>query len=158
MLREYWDLVQAVGVWPGAAIAQDRNGLRITLNGVKLGCLDWNGRLVLAFRREVRQALMAENMATVDPGLPDKNQIVLDVRTAADVNRAVALLRLAYLILDSSPIAPRVERISPRPGFDFTALARVHPRHRGKHSHPDGYQSRFPGLNSKQFMPNKTER
>ena len=101
MLKEFWDIVQAVGTWPGAVITRDRRGLCLTLNGVQLGHLDWDGRLVFPFAPEMRNELVAEKMAHRYPNQADMECAVLDVRTADDVDRALWLLRFAYLIADS---------------------------------------------------------
>jgi hypothetical protein len=100
-LSEFWDVVQVFGAWSGAAIIEDRHGLRLTLSGVDLGHLRWGGRLVLPFGPNVRNALVAEKMARIEPERPNANKVVLDIRNATDVNRALSLLRLAYLISDS---------------------------------------------------------
>jgi hypothetical protein len=101
MSKDFWNVVQAVGTWPGAAITRDRRGLCLTLNGVKLGHLDWDGRLVLPFGPEMRNQLVAEKMANRDPDQANMEYAMLDVRTADDVHRALWLLRFAYLIQDA---------------------------------------------------------
>jgi len=101
LMKEFWDVVQAVGTWPGAAITRDRNGLCLTLNDVKLGHLDWGGRLVLSFGPEMRDKLLAEKMANRDRNQPDTGRAIVDIRTADDVDRALWLLRFAYLIEDA---------------------------------------------------------
>jgi len=101
LLKEFWDVVQAVGTWPGAAISRDRRGLCLAVNGVKLGHLDWDGRLVLSFGPEMRNQLVAEKMANRHLGQADREYAILDVRTADDVRRALWLLRFAYLIQDA---------------------------------------------------------
>ncbi|HSZ59991.1 MAG TPA: luciferase family protein [Tepidisphaeraceae bacterium] len=98
MLKEMWDVVQAVGAWPGVAIAADPNGLCVGMRGVTLGHLRWNGRIDLPFAPELGDRLVAEQMATRDP---ETDRVVFDVRTGADVDRAVWLLRLAYLNVGS---------------------------------------------------------
>ena len=102
MVKEFWDVVQAVGNWPGAAITRDRRGFCLTLHGVKLGHLDWDGRLVLPFGPEMRNELVAEKMAYRDPDQADTGPAILDVRTPGDVHRALWLLRFAYLVADSN--------------------------------------------------------
>jgi luciferase-like monooxygenase len=97
MLKEFWELVQAVGTWPGAVITRDRSGLCLTLNGVNLGHLDWDGRLVLPFEPEMQNELVAEKMANREPDYPNGGHAIIDVRTADDVDRALWLLRFAYL-------------------------------------------------------------
>jgi len=104
MLKEFWDVVHVVGSWPGAAITRDRRGLCLTLNAVKLGHLDWGGRLVLPFGPEMRDQLVAEQLAHRDPDHPDDGHAIFDVRTGGDVKRAVWLLRLAYLHQDPQSV------------------------------------------------------
>jgi hypothetical protein len=105
MLKEAWELVQAVSEWPGLSIAPDPGGLGLALHDVSLGYLRWDGRLDLPFRSEVRDRLVAEEMARPgpdpDPDHTNSDRLVFDVRTLGDVDRAVWLLRLAYLSLDS---------------------------------------------------------
>jgi hypothetical protein len=98
LVKEFWDVVQAVGTWPGAAITRDRRGLCLRLDGVKIGHLDWGGRLILPFRPEMRNQLVAEKMASRDPLQAETDYAIVDIRTADDVNRALWLLRFAYLM------------------------------------------------------------
>ena len=100
MLKEAWELVQAVTDWPGVEIAHDPTGLCLALDGVTLGHLRWNGRIDLPFGPVIRDRLVAEAMASRDPEHPNVDRVVFDVRSAADVNRAVWLLRLAYLSME----------------------------------------------------------
>ena len=88
MLKEFWDVVQTVGTWPGAAITRDRRGLCLTVNGVKLGHLDWDGRLVLPFGPEMRDELAIPGTARLDPDPTDASRSIFIVRTPDDVNRA----------------------------------------------------------------------
>jgi hypothetical protein len=99
--KEVWELVQAVKDWSGVSIVPDPGGLCLSLDDVTLGHLRWDGRLDLPFHSEVRKRLLAEGMASPDPDQPDSGRLVFDVRTLRDVDRAVWLLRLAYLSLDS---------------------------------------------------------
>jgi hypothetical protein len=101
MLKEFWDVVQTVGTWSGAAIMRDRSGVCLSLNGVRLGHLNWNGRLVLPFGPEIRDELVAPRTANLDPDPADIGRSIFHVQTAADVNRALFLFRFAYLIADS---------------------------------------------------------
>lgn len=104
MLKEVWDVVQEVGAWSGVAIVPDGSGLclGLALSGVMLGHVRWNGRIDLPFAPEIRDRLVAEEMASCDPDEPDASRVVFVVRTMADVDRAVWLLRLAYLNVDSN--------------------------------------------------------
>jgi len=112
LLKEVWDLLQIVGAWPGVVIAPDHNGLRLTLRGVILGYLRWNGRIDLPFGPEAADQLVSEKIASRDL---DTDRVVFDIRTAADVNRAVSLLRLAYLIVDSK-MDGRANTVAQPPG------------------------------------------
>src|SRR5258708_2250000 len=100
-LKELWVVVQAIGAWPGISIIPDREGLNLSLHGHKLGDLRWNGRVDLPFPPEVGDRLVAEGMADHAPGLFGTGRVVFDVRTLADTNRAVWLLRLAYVSVNS---------------------------------------------------------
>ncbi|MDB5289584.1 MAG: hypothetical protein JWL69_825 [Phycisphaerales bacterium] len=100
-LKELWDVVKTVQAWPGVTIASDGSGLCLSLDGVQLGHLRWNGRIDLPFGPEVGDQLMAEDMVTRDPDPPETQRVVFDVRTQADVGRALWLLRIAYLNVDS---------------------------------------------------------
>jgi Family of unknown function (DUF5519) len=117
-LKEVWDVVKTVEAWPGVTIAPDGSGLCLTLGGVTLGHLRWNGRIDLPFAPEAGNRLIAEGMASRDPDRPGTNRVVFDVRTAADVDRAVWLLRLAYLSMDSKAdtCASEVEHSASIPG------------------------------------------
>jgi hypothetical protein len=97
MLAPVREVVQAVRDWPGVIVAPDSGGLCLALHGVTLGHLRWNGRLDLPFDGEVRDRLIDESMARADPDRPDTGRLVFDVRALGDVDRAVWLLRLAYL-------------------------------------------------------------
>jgi hypothetical protein len=115
MLEQVWHVLQAVSAWPGVSIAPDRDGMCLALRGVLLGHLRWNGRIDLPFGPEVRDRLVAEEMASRDPDRPDGDGVVFDVRTVADVDRAVWLLRLSYLSAESKADVCAPD-IAPRPG------------------------------------------
>ena len=100
MLKEIWDVVQAVGAWPGVTFASDRSGLCVAIRGVTLGHLGFDGRIDLPFTTQVADRLVAEQMVSRDPYT---DRVLFDVRSVADVDRAVWLLRLAYLSVDSVP-------------------------------------------------------
>lgn len=101
MLVQVWEFVQAVSEWPDLTISTDPGGLSMALHDVTLGHLGWNGRLELPFGPQVRERLVAEEMAAPDQDRPDSGRLVFDVRTLSDVDRAVWLLRLAYLSQDA---------------------------------------------------------
>jgi hypothetical protein len=99
-LKEITDVLYAAGLWSGMEYEPDSRGICIARNGATLGLLHWNGRLDLSCWREVAEQLVAEEMASRDPQQPDTGGVVFDVRTSADVDRALWLLRLAYLTLN----------------------------------------------------------
>lgn len=98
LLKEVCDVLQAVKAWPGVAIAPDRTGIGLTLSGADVGHLSWSGRVDLPFGSEVGHRLVAEEMVNHDSFA---DRFVFDVRTEEDVDRAVWLLRLAYLSVGS---------------------------------------------------------
>ena len=100
MLMPVWEVVHTVSAWPGMVIAPDRSGMCLRLGGVVLGELRWSGRLDLPFGREMADRLVSEEMVARDPDKIDATRVVCDVRTVADVDHAVWLLRLAYLSVD----------------------------------------------------------
>jgi hypothetical protein len=103
-LKEAWDVMRAFGAWKGAAISPDHGGICLSLDGMTLGHLRWNGRIELPFGPKVADELLALEMATRDPSHADPGRLVIDIRTAADVDRAIWLLRLAYLIEDPQSV------------------------------------------------------
>jgi hypothetical protein len=96
-LKVVWDVTHAIGDWRGVTFAPGRSGLSISLSGVTLGHLDWNGRLDLPFGPEVSGFLVEEGMAELDASALC---VMLNIQSAADIDRAICLLRLAYLIMD----------------------------------------------------------
>ena len=99
LLKEVCDVLQAVKAWPGVVIDPNNSGIHLTLNGVALGRLSWTGRLDLPFGPEIGDHLVAEEMLNRHPV---EDRFTFDVRTEEDVDRAIWLLRLAYLSIDSS--------------------------------------------------------
>ena len=99
-MKEVWQVVQAIRSWQGVAIETDGAGLSFMASGATLGHLHWNGRLDLPFGAELGDRLVAEEMASRDPDQPGTGRVVFDVRRSADVDRAVWLLRLAYLSVE----------------------------------------------------------
>jgi hypothetical protein len=106
MLNEVWRVIQQVSAWPGIVISPDGNGLCLTLFGVMLGHLDWSGRLDLPFEAEVSDELLEEKMVQRDPDHPESTRVIFDIRNLADADRAVWLLRLAYLSVDMGGLPP----------------------------------------------------
>jgi len=111
MLKEISEIVHSVAAWPEVRIAPSRMGLCLTLGNVTLGRLRWNGRIDLPFGPSVLRPLMAEWMVELDPNQPDSERAVFEVRGMADVDRAVWLLRFAYLIGDSTVDVCRADTV-----------------------------------------------
>ena len=61
----------------------------------------------------VSDAIVSEMLARIDSDDPRLNQVVFDVRSSIDVNHAVFLLRLVYLIADSGLNMHSIDRVSP---------------------------------------------
>jgi hypothetical protein len=95
-LDEVWEIVRATRMWPKVAIAADSSGLCFSVTGNSLGHLNWEGRLDLPFAPAVLGELLAQDQADDNP-----NRSFFQVQTKADVDRAVSLLRLAFLTIDS---------------------------------------------------------
>ena len=96
-VTEVWDIVRAIRLWLNVAITADSSGLCFSVTGNSLAHLNWEGRLDLPFGPKVLDELMAVD---TDAGKPDRT--VFQVQSDADVDSAVRLLRLAYLIVDSN--------------------------------------------------------
>jgi hypothetical protein len=113
LLKEVCEVLAAVTAWPGVVIETDRNGICLTLGGVALGHLSWAGRVDLPFGPEVGERLVAEEMVNRHP---IAERFIFDVRTEEDVDRAVWLLRLAYLSTDPK-VSTCEHDVAPRPGM-----------------------------------------
>jgi hypothetical protein len=96
-VTEVWDIVRATRLWPDVAITADSTGLCFSVTGNSMGHLNWEGRLDLPFAPTVLDELMAAEQ----PGAGNPGRTVFQVQTDADVDGAVRLLRLSYLIVDS---------------------------------------------------------
>ena len=95
-VREVWDILRATRLWPDIVIAPDPSGLCFAANGYSLAHLGWDGRLDLPFGQEV-----VDEAAAMETSAGKSDRAVFQVHTSADVDVAVKLLRLAYLIVDS---------------------------------------------------------
>jgi Family of unknown function (DUF5519) len=113
MLNEICNVLKTIRAWPGVIITPDRSGVCIALTGEKLGHLGWDGRIDLPFGAEVGKQLVADEMASRDPNRPDTNPVVFHIRAAADVDRAVWLFRLAYLVVDPKVDPCAVDALRP---------------------------------------------
>lgn len=100
MLKELLQLLQEVKTWPGAQITPDRNGLSFSLGSEPFGRVDWKGRVDVPLPADVRDRLVAERMAALDPDQPDAHRVVFAIGSTADVGWALWLLRLGYRRLE----------------------------------------------------------
>ena len=98
LLQQILQVLRATQGWPGVVIHEDRSGLQFLAGSETLGHLRWDGRLAVPFPAELRERLVDEEMAAHDPSDSRRDRVVWIVRTTADADRAVWLLRLAYLL------------------------------------------------------------
>lgn len=109
--KEIREILHAVAAWPEVWITPSRNGVCVTLGNMTLGHLNWDGRIDLPFGPDVLRPMMAEWMVQPGRGKLDGGGAVFEVRAMGDVERAVWLLRLAYLIGDSKVDVCRAETV-----------------------------------------------
>ena len=95
--KEVTQILHEVETWPRVVIRSDPRGLHLTDGNCVFGFLQWNGRLEVTFPAEVRDRLIAEEMAVAGPDQSSSDRVVWMIRNAADVQRAIWLLRLSYL-------------------------------------------------------------
>jgi hypothetical protein len=98
LLQQIRQLLHATSDWPGVEIRWNRCGLQFVAGDETLGSLEWDGRLAVPFPTGLSERLIAEAMATRDPDDSGEGGVVWTVRSPADVDRAVWLLRLAFLL------------------------------------------------------------
>jgi hypothetical protein len=96
-------VLNEVETWPRVVIRSEHRGLQFTDGNRVFGRLQWNGRLEVIFPPQVRDRLIAEEMAVAEPDQSWSDRVVWMVRNAADVDRAVWLLRLSYLRFFADP-------------------------------------------------------
>jgi Luciferase len=98
LVKEIKQVLDAAKMWLGVVIQPDRYGLQFLAGEAELGYLRWDGLLELPFPSDLRDRLFAEEMAAHRPDLSGSDRAVWIVRTPADVDRAIWLLRLSYLL------------------------------------------------------------
>lgn len=104
MVSEIWHVVQTVAAWDGAEIQPDSSGLCLKLRGVTIGHLGWQGRIDLPFGAQMRDQIRAERIAGLYTYQRGTDRLAFDLRTPADVDRALWLLRLAFLAEDPQTV------------------------------------------------------
>ena len=97
-LNEIDMVLEEIETWPGLVIKAQRNGLQLVVRGAPLGYLRWDGRLELPFPADIGDRLVGEEMAVPASDQSESERLVWIVRSPADVERAVWLLRLSYLL------------------------------------------------------------
>lgn len=90
-------VLAAVTSWPGVRIAAAPTGGRaIRLGRRQVGLVRYAGTVAVAYPRALRAPLVAAGWTAPDPVVPASGRTVLRIRSAADIDRAVALLRGSY--------------------------------------------------------------
>lgn len=110
LVKEFWQIVQSVGAWPGARLLETPAGLTLAVHQVTLGHLEWGGQLVLTCGPEARIPIADEGMGRDQTEERDERVIVFNVCGPHGVDRALCLLRLAYLVSDLQPNDCRASR------------------------------------------------
>jgi Luciferase len=91
-------VIDKVRSWDGIRVEPHRfGGQEFRLDRVEIGHVHRGGLVDIPFTRAVRDYLVAENLAQPHHILPDTGWISFRMRDAADVERALWLLRLSYL-------------------------------------------------------------
>jgi hypothetical protein len=86
-----------VGGWPGVAVVPHRfGGVEFRVGRRELGHLHGSHLADLPFPRRIRDEIVAANRADPHHVLPDTGWVSFRIRTADDVDRAIALFRLNY--------------------------------------------------------------
>lgn len=120
-------VLAAVARWPAVRIAAGPSGGReIRLGGRQVGLVRYGGTVAVTYPRALRDPLVAAGWTAPDPVAPASGRTVFRVRNRADVDRAVALLRLSYLFhaLDRPDAPESVAALaSIDPDADLAALA-----------------------------------
>jgi hypothetical protein len=95
-LAEFMEIVRATRLWPNVAITVNSSGLCFSVTGHSMGHLNWDGRLDVPFGLEA-----ADQLARVEANTTKGDRSTFQVQNNADVDSAIRLLRLSYLIVDS---------------------------------------------------------
>ena len=83
--------------WPGVTSRAHRyGGAEFRVGGREIGHLHGHGLLDILFTRNVRDQLMEAKLARPHHIFPLSSWVSFDVRAAADVPKALTLLRLSY--------------------------------------------------------------
>lgn len=98
-MHEYVEQVRsAVTAWPGMTANPHRfGGIEFNLDTVEVGHIHSNGMVDIPFNSKIRTQLLAEQKAEPHHLLPETGWITFYIRSVADVEHAIWLMRLSYL-------------------------------------------------------------
>jgi hypothetical protein len=90
----------AAAAWPGVTAAPHRfGGIEFNLGQREIGHLHGDRLLDVPFPRRLRDALVADGRAEPHHVLPQSGWVSFRIRSPADTEAAVALLRLSYDVI-----------------------------------------------------------
>lgn len=91
-------LAETAATWPGVHLAPHRfDAIAFQLGGKEFGHVHRSGVLDIPFPKAIRDALIAEGRAATHRWVPDSGWISFRVRTGADAEHALWLLRCSYV-------------------------------------------------------------
>jgi luciferase-like monooxygenase len=100
-----------VASWPGTSEAPHRfGGVEFNLGKREIGHLHGDRLLDLPFPRRMRDALVAGGRAEPHHVLPQSGWVSFRIKSDADTDAAVALLRLSYDVISGQLERRRVQR------------------------------------------------
>lgn len=92
------DIASTVGSWPGIAVEPHRfGGQEFTLGGREVGHVHGARQVDIPFPKRVRNVLVDEGFTSKHHRYPDSGWVTKYVDSDEDAERAVWLLRIAYL-------------------------------------------------------------
>src|SRR4051794_27911154 len=112
LVNEIGQVLHLIQAWRGVAVHCTCQGVEAAVGGVPFVDMRWDGRLVALFHRELHDHLPAEQLLECRPGEPCSDRIEWVVRKPEDVDRAVWLLRLAYLSLVNEATSEKAVAVS----------------------------------------------
>jgi len=97
-MRDLERLEQEVASWAGVSVHRHRFGGReFQLGAAEIGHIHPGGILDIPFPRSIRDALLAEGLASEHPWVPNSGWTSFRIRTEENFRHALWLLRLSYL-------------------------------------------------------------
>ncbi len=114
---------QTVLAWPQVTAEPHRfGGTEFLIGRREIGHIHGNSLVDIPFPKKVRDEIVAASRAQPHHILPDSGWISFYLREAADIQRAIDLLRLSYEIAlkQKSIEGRRLDRATAPSSFDFT--------------------------------------